>query len=135
MTIAVDFDGTIVEHNYPKIGKERPFAFETLKALQAEGHRLILWTSRDGALLDEAVEFCRKHGLTFYAVNSSVPADSLFAGRPNGLSSKIQADLYIDDHNLGGLPEWGEIYTIVNGKHREKHRRRRRGLFSWLKKH
>ena len=134
MTIAVDFDGTIVEHAYPKIGKEKPFAFDTLKALQAEGHRLILWTSRDGELLEEAVAYCRKKGVTFYAVNSSTPPDSLFAGRPNGLSSKIQADVYIDDRNIGGLPEWGTIYEIISGKHRERHQRRRRGLFAWLKK-
>ena len=48
MIIAVDFDGTIVEHRYPKIGKEKPFAIETLKKLSAEGHRLILWTVREG---------------------------------------------------------------------------------------
>ena len=42
MIIAVDFDGTIVEHRYPEIGREKPFAFDTLKMLQKEGHRLIL---------------------------------------------------------------------------------------------
>ena len=43
MIIAVDFDGTIVEHKYPEIGRELPFAIETLKKLQQERHRLILW--------------------------------------------------------------------------------------------
>ena len=57
MIIAVDFDGTIVEHRYPAIGKERPFATDTLKKLIKDGHRLILWTVREGRLLDEAVEF------------------------------------------------------------------------------
>ena len=57
MTIAVDFDGTIVEHKYPSIGKEIPFATATLKMLQRDGHRLILWTVREGELLDEAVAF------------------------------------------------------------------------------
>lgn len=47
MIIAVDFDGTIVEHRYPEIGREKPFAFDTLKMLQKEGHRLILWTVRE----------------------------------------------------------------------------------------
>ena len=51
MTIAVDFDGTIVDHKYPDIGKEKPFAIDTLKQLAAEGNKLILWTSRDGDLL------------------------------------------------------------------------------------
>ena len=63
MTIAVDFDGTIVEHKYPRIGKEIPFAVETLKSLAAEGNKLILWTSRDGELLEEALAFCRERGL------------------------------------------------------------------------
>ena len=63
MIIAVDFDGTIVEHRYPEIGREKPFAFDTLKMLQKEGHRLILWTVREDKLLEEAVDFCRQHGI------------------------------------------------------------------------
>lgn len=54
MTIAVDFDGTIVEHRYPRIGKEIPFATDTLKLLQQDQHRLILWSVREGELLEEA---------------------------------------------------------------------------------
>ena len=56
MYIAVDFDGTIVEHRYPKIGREIPFAIETLRRLREDGHLLILWTVREGRLLDEAVK-------------------------------------------------------------------------------
>ena len=114
ITIAVDFDGTIVEHKYPEIGKVKPFAFETLKALESEGYRLILWTSREGKRQDEAVEFCKERGLVFYAVNSNHPPGYLFEGKSNA-SKKLVADIYIDDHNLGGLPDWGEIYTIVTG--------------------
>ena len=55
--IAVDFDGTIVDHEYPKIGKEKLFAFRTLKELEKKGARLILWTFRTGKELDEAVEY------------------------------------------------------------------------------
>ena len=65
--IAVDFDGTIVEHKYPAIGKEMLFAFATLKELQKKGHKLILWTIRTGELLEEAVDFCRQNGVEFYA--------------------------------------------------------------------
>ncbi len=109
MTIAVDFDGTIVQHEYPKIGREIPFAIDTLKKLQSEGHHtLILWTVREGDLLDEAVEFCRKKGLEFYAVNSEFPD-----GEFEGLSRKPAVDLFIDDRNLGGLPDWGVIYRMV----------------------
>ena len=63
MTIAVDFDGTIVEHRYPQIGEEIPFATATLKMLINERHRLILWSVREGKLLEEAVEWCRKRGI------------------------------------------------------------------------
>ena len=87
MTIAVDFDGTIVEHKYPKIGKEIPFAIDTLLALAAEGHKLILWTSRDGELLDEALEFCRERGLEFYAINSNYPPGR-FSRRKRGAPAK-----------------------------------------------
>lgn len=107
--LAVDFDGTIVENAYPSIGKEMPFAFDTLKKLQKEGYRLILWTRRSGSRLDEAVEFCRKHGIEFYAVNKSFP-EEVFDKRE---SPKIEADMFIDDRNFGGFPGWGEIYQSL----------------------
>ena len=110
MIIAVDFDGTIVEHKYPQIGKERPFAIATLKKLQAERHRLILWSVREGALLDEAVAWCREHGLEFYAVNKDFPEETR---QHDNFSRKLKADLFIDDRNVGGLPDWGLIYQMV----------------------
>ena len=129
MTIAVDFDGTIVEHKYPKIGKELPFAIDTLKTLAEEGHKLILWTSRDGELLEEALKFCRDRGLEFYAVNSNYPPGSLFTNKA-GKSCKVVADVYIDDRNIGGLPDWGLIHEMITGIREEKHKeRRRRRLF------
>ena len=75
MTIAVDFDGTIVEHRYPEIGEEIPFATETLKMLIKDRHRLILWSVREGELLEEAVEWCRQRGVEFYAVNRDYPEE------------------------------------------------------------
>jgi hypothetical protein len=111
MTIAVDFDGTIVEHAYPKIGKEIPFAIDVLKRLQKEEyHQLVLWTVRDGDLLQEAIQFCRAKGLEFYAVNSNYPEEDNWDGTT---PRKLSADLYIDDRNLGGLPDWGVIYRMV----------------------
>ena len=111
MLIAIDFDGTIVEHRYPSIGRELPFAIETLKKMQEEGHRLILWTVREGRLLNEAVQFCRERGLEFYAVNRDYPEEE--RERNNHFSRKLKVDLWIDDRNLGGLPDWGTIYEMV----------------------
>ncbi|MBX2827424.1 MAG: hydrolase [Flavobacteriaceae bacterium] len=112
ITIAVDFDGTIVEDNYPGIGKPQLFAFETLKKLQESGHRLILWTYRHGKALEEAVAFCKEHGITFYAVNKSFPEEQY----ETKYSRKINADLFIDDRNYGGMVSWGEIYQNILGE-------------------
>jgi hypothetical protein len=122
MTIAVDFDGTIVEHKYPEIGKEKPFAIQTLRTLQQEGNRIILFTSREGELLDDAVAYCHKKGLDFFAVNSNQPADALFPRQ----TSKVIADVYIDDKNLGGLPDWTDIYRMINGQRAERHAARKK---------
>ena len=111
MIIAVDFDGTIVEHRYPAIGKERPFATETLKKLVKDGHRLILWTVREGRLLDEAVDFCRERGVEFYAVNRDYPEEEKEHNKH--YSRKLKADVWIDDRNVGGLPDWGTIYEMI----------------------
>ena len=109
MIIAIDFDGTIVEHKYPAIGPQRPFAFDTLIALQKKGNRLILWTHRSGKPLNEAVKYCADNGVEFYAVNKNYPEEKWNEDD----SRKILADLYIDDRNLGGIPSWGEIYVII----------------------
>ena len=110
LTIAIDFDGTIVEHQYPEIGKELPFATHTIKALHKKGHRLILWTYRTGKELEEALNFCKEHELEFYAINKNYPEEKLSAktGR------KILADIYIDDRNFGGMPSWTEIYQSIH---------------------
>ena len=110
LTIAIDFDGTIVENRYPKIGKPMLFAIETLKKLKEEGHQLILWTYRTGTELNEAVEFCNNKGIFFFAVNRSYPEEKY----DNSLSRKIQADIFIDDRNIGGLLGWGEIYQTLS---------------------
>jgi hydroxymethylpyrimidine pyrophosphatase-like HAD family hydrolase len=107
--IAVDFDGTIVEHEYPEIGKEKLFAFRTLKELEKKGARLILWTFRAGKELDEAVEFCKNNGIEFYAVNKNYP-EEIYDGT---ISRKIDADIFIDDKNIGGFPGWSEIWQMI----------------------
>lgn len=135
MTIAVDFDGTIVEHRYPKIGEEIPFATETLKILAQERHKLILWTVREGELLEEAIEWCRQREVFFYSVNKDYPEEEK---SHNGFSRKLKADLFIDDRNLGGLPDWGTIYQMI---HEQKpyepvlcDRQKPTGDLSWIEK-
>jgi len=110
LTIAVDFDGTIVTHEYPRIGKEIPFAIDTLIKIQKDFQAcLILWTVREGRELDDAVEFCKTRGLEFFAVNNNYPEEKETDKQPR----KLKADVFIDDRNLGGLPDWGVIYQMI----------------------
>lgn len=112
MTIAIDFDGTIVSDRYPAIGTERPFATQTLRMLEEEGHRLILWTCREGKELEDALAWCKERGVEFYAVNKDFPEEDVEKNRV--FSRKIKADFFIDDRNIGGLPDWGTIYQMIH---------------------
>ena len=127
LKIAVDFDGTIVESRYPDIGKPKLFAFETLKKFQEKGFILILWTYRYGEELEEAVEFCKKNGVEFYAVNKSFPGEEFKEGE---MSRKIEADIFIDDRNVGGMYSWGEIYHLITDLKMETEKPK--GFFSKL---
>jgi len=136
MRIAIDFDGTIVEHEYPKIGKEKLFAFETLRELQKQKHQLILWTYRSGDELEEAVQFCRDRGIEFYAINKNYPEEVY----DETISRKIQADVYIDDKNVGGFPGWSIVWQMLNPEETDPKRElknlphKKRSIFRIFKK-
>ena len=111
MVIAVDFDGTIVENRYPEIGDERPFATDTLRMLAKDKHQLILWSCREGKLLDDVVAWCRERGVEFWAVNKDYPEEE--ETKNSYFSRKIKADMFIDDRQVGGLPDWGTVYQMI----------------------
>jgi len=127
LIIAIDFDGTIVEDAYPKIGKPMIFAFETMKKLQSEGHRLILWTYRTEKKLQEAVDFCKQQGLEFYAINKSYPEEE-FDGK---ISRKINATFFVDDRNIGGFIGWTAVHKLLLNY--EPEIKKKKGFFSFLK--
>lgn len=127
LIIAIDFDGTIVEDAYPKIGKPQIFAFETLRKLQSEGFRLILWTYRSGKPLKEAVAFCKENGIEFYAINKSFPEEDF----DEKYSRKINADIFVDDRNIGGFIGWTEVYRKIFNQ--EPTPKKKKGLFSFFK--
>ncbi len=136
MVIAVDFDGTVVEHEYPKIGKTKLYAFETLKQLEKQGHQLIMWTYRAGKHLDEAVEFCKNNNFEFYAVNKNYPEEVY----DDTISRKIYADIYIDDRNIGGFLGWSKIWQLINENSEEafmqeqkENKIKKRGFFGFKK--
>ena len=94
--IAVDFDGTLCENKWPEIGMPNEELIEYLKRRQANGEKLILWTSRNEEQTKDAVEWCKDHGLVFDAVNDNLPEIVEAFG---GNCRKIFANEYIDDHN------------------------------------
>jgi len=93
--IAIDFDGCLVESQWPLIGRPREEVFKAALAEKARGSALILWTCRTGKYLDDAVKFCRAHGLEFDAVNDNLPETIAAYGGSN--CRKIVADEYWDD--------------------------------------
>lgn len=126
--IAVDFDGTIATDKYPKIGPPQLFAFETMKKLQEHGHRLILWTVRTGRQLDEAIAFCEKNGIEFYAINKNYPEEIL----DDKTARKINADIFIDDRNIGGFVGWGKVHQHFFDEEQITPMKRK-GFFSFFK--
>lgn len=81
--------------------------------LIAERHQLILWTVREGKLLDDAIQWCRERGVEFWAVNSD-SSDMFREAKDKNLSCKLNADVFIDDCGIGGLPDWNTIYKIIH---------------------
>lgn len=95
LIIAVDFDGTCVEHDYPAIGLDVEGAVKTLRALNNKGHRIILYTMRSGAKLEAALRWFKQREIELWSVNEN-PEQTEWTG-----STKVYADYYIDDCALG----------------------------------
>lgn len=105
-SILIDFDGTIVEHIWPEIGRPLPGAFETMRDLKLAGYNLVLWTCREDELLAQAVDFCREHGVEFDAINEVMPEDNIGSRKP-------YCKYFIDDKNLGGFPGWDWVRRLL----------------------
>ena len=100
MDICIDFDGTIVDHAFPKIGKDNPDAIIWMKKWQEEGARLILFTMRSdgqecGDTLTEAVQYLKDNGVEMYGVNKN-PGQDTWTSSP-----KAYGQVYVDDAALG----------------------------------
>lgn len=110
MIIAVDFDGTLHTGRWPGIGVPAPYAKEAMETLKREGHFLILWTCREGDRLTEAVNWMLEKGIPFDCVNDHKPGSWEQYGNK---SRKVYAHLYVDDRQVGGLPDWLEVVDYV----------------------
>jgi hypothetical protein len=117
MIIAIDFDGTLHTGEWPSIGEPMPDAVDVMRRLKADGHYLIIWSCREGLEQAAMIDWLNEHGIPFDRVNDNRPDD---IARYGGNSRKITADIYIDDRNLGGLPDWTDIYDMI--RHGNIHR-------------
>lgn len=95
--IAVDFDGTLCDDTWPNIGKERRVILYRLRKEKENGAKVILWTCRTGEKLEEAIDWCKEHGILFDAVNENLPEIIAHYG---GDTRKIVATEYWDDRNV-----------------------------------
>lgn len=100
MIIAVDFDGVLFENRFPEIGGANYEVISFVRQLMDQGNEVILWTSRAGERLREAVDACEDYGLHFCAVNSNAPSNlAQYSAEYPDPSPKVYADLYLDDRD------------------------------------
>jgi hypothetical protein len=109
MVIAVDFDGTIVEHEFPDIGPLKQGAVDALKAFKKAGHQIVIWTCRKGEEERQLRSFLKEKKIPFDTVNTPVPGFDLG-------TRKIYADIYIDDKGLRFQENWNELRKMITGK-------------------
>ena len=93
--IAIDFDGTLCQNNYPEIGRENDKLIAAIPLMQSMGILVVLWTCRENEDLDKALAWCQKHNLQFDAVNENC---SYITEQFQWNTRKIHADEYWDDH-------------------------------------
>lgn len=110
--ICVDYDGTLCEDKFPEIGNPKPKVIEWVINQRKIGHKLILWTCREGMLLLDAVKWCASHGIEFDAINENLPeAKFLYVGK-----SKAIADIYLDDKSM----KVSDVDSLLNAKDFQK---------------
>lgn len=107
--IAVDFDGTLVKNKFPEIGEINYFVWEAVQKAQENGTKIILWTSRTGKPLDEALEFCIHNGMKFDAVNDNIPEVKALGWD----ARKVFATMYIDDR-MGTVNFDGDFSPVMH---------------------
>ena len=120
--IAVDFDGTLCENNWPEIGEPKFGTIAYLLKEKKQGAKLILWTCRVGEMLEKAVAWCSEHGLEFDAVNENLPEIIESFGSD---TRKIFANEYLDDRNVSlsvcreksNMQLWAEQEIEIACKH------------------
>jgi phosphoserine phosphatase len=109
MILAIDFDGTLVDHEYPKIGALKPGAKEAIIAFKKAGHKIAIWTCRAGEQEQAVRKFLSENGIPYDSVNAAAPGADLG-------TRKIYADIYIDDKGMRFEENWDDLRRLITGK-------------------
>jgi len=111
--LAIDFDHTICMSNYPEVGPIKEDAKEVINTLYKEGFGIIINTCREGLPLASAINWLKENDIPYHYINCNFP---YLITKYKADCRKISADMYIDDKNINGIPEWKEIYLIIQNK-------------------
>jgi len=115
LKLVIDFDGTIVTNKWPEIGEMMPNAKRIINLLASLGHKIIINTCRSGEHAENARSWLIANGIKFHSFNENLPEQIEFYGSD---TRKMSGDIYIDDRQLGGIPEdWNEIYYQIDKSH------------------
>ena len=110
-TISIDYDDTIVYQDFPNSGIIKPNAKEVINRLYDEGHHILIWTCRAFENAKMAKKYLIECGIRFHLMNENLPSNIEKYG---GDTRKMSADIYIDDRQLGGIPnDWLEIERMI----------------------
>ena len=110
-TISIDYDDTIVYQDFPNSGTIKPNAKEVINRLYDDGHHILIWTCRAFDKLEIAKNYLIECGIKFHLINENLPNNIEQYG---GDTRKMSAHIYIDDRQLGGIPDdWLEIERMV----------------------
>lgn len=111
--LAIDFDLTICMSDYPALGPLREGAKEAITKLYNEGFGIVINTCREGHPLSDAMHWLKQNDIPYHYINCNFPhLIELYKAD----CRKISADMYIDDKGVEPLPEWDDIYRIINNK-------------------
>jgi hypothetical protein len=106
---AIDLDGTIWKEEYPGIGPIIPEAVEALREIKKLGHTIIIWTCRQGKLLEEAIDYLKRYNIPFDYVNENVPEKIALYKND---CRKIGANYFVDDRNIGDW-SWNDVLEVA----------------------
>jgi hypothetical protein len=117
LVLGIDFDGTIVEEGFPKIGKIKPNTVELMKKAYELGHLVIVWTARSGEYEQDAVNFLNENNIPYHYINCN-PEDPFAIKGEQG--RKIFCHYYLDDRAVH-VDDIDEVYAAVVGRPYQKH--------------